>query len=299
MRPIIRVFSLLLAVASFAHSQDEDTAVSREAITVPPDTPTTARILGNIPDGTPPPPSAPKPEYRIQKRDIIDTTTHEQRGRTITIQKIKPIDLPPPPQPARVSAEVTEEFNQRLAEYQEAHPRSGLMFIGATVYHSKDQPPRTLIRIWPEGGGKSIELWSSADMALIAGGINSFEDSAGNTHHLMIAWSNLYIDRLADLYATKGREYTPPEMPEFTEGKATFQVTGDCKPSAEDLAAIQSLHDLYNSEHARLLTAWQGREKARLEQEAYLKAHPPQPKDITLNYWRTEKSASKGKGAAR
>ena len=49
---------------------------------------------------------------------------------------------------------------------------------------------------------------------------------------------------------------------------------------------IQSLHDLYNREFQRLLTAYQGREQARLAQVAELKAHPPQPKDITLNYWR-------------
>jgi hypothetical protein len=35
----------------------------------------------------------------------------------------------------------------------------------------------------------------------------------------------------------------------------------------------------------------EGRECARIEREAYLKANPPQPKDITLNYWRVEKPA--------
>jgi hypothetical protein len=38
---------------------------------------------------------------------------------------------------------------------------------------------------------------------------------------------------------------------------------------------IQSLHDLYNNEYARLKTAYEGRERARIEREAYLKANPP------------------------
>ena len=57
------------------------------------------------------------------------------------------------------------------------------------------------------------------------------------------------------------------------------------------MVSIQSLHDLYNSEYARLKTALEGRERARIEREAYLKANPPQPKDIVLNFWRTEKPA--------
>ncbi len=295
MKPIPSLFLTFIAASALAYSQDEFSGDSAEASA----TVTTARILGEIADGTPPPPAEPKPEYQVAKADVLATTTHEQGGRTITIRQIKPIDLPPPPQPAQASAEASEEFRQRLAEFQEAHPRSGLMFVGATVYRSNDQPPRTLIHIWPEGGGKAIELWSSADMALIAGGINSFVDSAGNSHHLMIAWSNIDIDRLADLFASNGKEYTPPAMPEFAAGKAIFKIVGDRQPEAEDLTAIQSLHDLYNSEHDRLQTAYEGRERARIEREAYLKAHPPQPKNINLNYWRIEKPATGEKGAAR
>ena len=132
-------------------------------------------------------------------------------------------------------------------------------------------------------------------MALIAGGINTFLDSAGCTHQLFISWSNVEIDRLSDHFASKGRKFTPPEIPLFPEGKASFQILGK-QPAAEVLTAIQSLHDLYNNEHARLLTAHQGREQARLAHEAELKANPPQPQNITLNYWRTEKPATAAKG---
>lgn len=294
MKSLSPFFLTFIAATALAHSQDEPVTDASVATAVP----TAARILGEIPDGTPLPPAEPKPEYHVAKSDILGTTTHEQGGRTITIQQIKPIALPPPPPPAEVTtAEVDAEFSQRLAEYREAHPKNDLLFLGATVFRSQDSPPRTLVRWWPMGGKGTITFWSSADFALIAGGINSFADTAGDSHHMLMGWGNVDLDRMAELYAAKGREYDAPDLPEFTDGKATFEIT-EGQSAAEDLVVIQSLHDIYNSELARLRTAYDGREQARIEREAYLKAHPPQPKNITLNYWRTEKPAADGKGEA-
>jgi hypothetical protein len=89
----------------------------------------------------------------------------------------------------------------------------------------------------------------------------------------MMSWGNIDIDHLSELQAAKGRIHELPNIPDFTDDKATFQITGN-PPAAEDLIVIQSLHDLYQTEHARLLTAYQGREQARLIREAELKAHP-------------------------
>ena len=108
-------------------------------------------------------------------------------------------------------------------------------------------------------------------------------------------WSGLEVDRLADLLASSNQENSGPALPVFPDGPATFIIDGE-QPDAETLVPIQSLHDLYNSEYARLKTAWEGRERERIEREAWLKAHPPQPKNIVLNYWRTERPAP-AKGA--
>ena len=184
MKLTIRIIPILLAAATLAHSQDDPSSVSRESETTLAPL-TTARILGEIPDGTPPPPEPPKPKFIVPAKDILETTTHQQGGRTITVRKIDPIALPPPPAPVETTAiELDPEFRQRLADYREAHPRSTLLFLGATVFRSKDSPPRTLVRYWPEGGRDSITFWSSADFSLIAGGITSFVDSADESHHL-------------------------------------------------------------------------------------------------------------------
>ena len=205
--------------------------------------------------------------------------------------------MPPPPQPTEVNSSQQDlDFSERVAEYRAAHPTHELLFLGATVFRSQDSPPRTLVHWWPQGGSETITFWSSADFALIAGGINSFVDTAGNTHSMLMGWGHVDIARMTELRAAKGQEYDAPVMPNFLPGNADFQIVGN-QPAAEELAIIQSLHDIYNNDHARLLTAYAGREKARIAHEAYLKAHPPQPKDITLNYWRTEKPVANGKGA--
>ena len=297
MKKLPLVLVAALATTVIIRSQDVDVENSGDLTVAP--VPAAARILGDIPDGTPPPPAPQKPEYQIAARDVLSTAIHEQGGRTITIRQIKPIDLPPPPAPVEaIPSEVDPEFAQRLAEYRETHPKSDLLFLSATVYRSKDSPPCTLVRYWPEGNGGAVTFWSSADFALIAGGINSFMDSTGGSHHLMMAWSRVDIERMAEVRASRGLEYNAPEIPDLPEGKASFQVVG-AHPDAEKLAPVQALHDIYNSELARLRTAYAGRERARIEREEYLKANPPQPKDITLNFWRTEKPAANGKGESK
>ena len=111
-------------------------------------------------------------------------------------------------------------------------------------------------------------------------------------------WSSTAIVHIADLDTAQKREHGIPKIPDFPDGPAAFTIVGTPPVDPSVLVPIQSLHDLYNSEFNRLKAAYDGRESARIEREAYIKAHPPQPKNITLNYWRTDKPAS-GKGAAQ
>ena len=290
------VLLAVLAAPLVVSAQDAPSAVPREPA-APASSPATARILGNIPDGTPPAPRPPKPRFIIPDKDVLATTSHQQGGRTITIQRVKPIALPPPPEPAPVSATIDNAaFQQRLTEFRKSHPKSGTLCLGATVYRLKDAPPRTLVTYWPDGSGESISFWSSADFALIAG-ISTFVATDGETRNLLMMWSNLDVGRLATRFAAQGRQYHGPNIPEFPDGPATFTFVG-APPAADILVSIQSLHDIYNREYERLKTAWEGRERARIQREADLKANPPQPKDIVLNYWRTDKPAP-AKGATK
>lgn len=297
MKLIPRFITILLATTIMAHSQVGDSSVSSESATIS-DAPIAARILGNIPDGTPPPIAPPKQKYQVAKQDVLSTATHQQGGRTITMRQIKPINLPQPPAPVLPApGKLEAEFSKHVSEYHDNNPKSDIIFLGATVFRAKSSPPKTLVRYWPVGG-KEITFWTTADFAYIAGGINSFEDAVGDTHTLIIGWSNVDIDRISDVKNSVGYDFEMPELPIFEKDESAFRIIGE-QPTAEDLAPIQALHDIYNNQLSQLKTAFHGRERARIESEEYLKAHPPQPKDITLNFWRTEKPATEEKGGGK
>ena len=293
MKPIPVVFLALMASYLPVLSQDTKDSLSEETAA----TPTAARILGSIPDGTPPPPEPPKPRFIVPARDVLESKSIQQGGRIITVRKINPIALPPPPPPVEpLSPEARSAFREKVAAYRETHPRTKMAFLSATVFRSKDSPPRTLVRCWPEGKRETITYWSSADFGLISG-IHGYADGAGTNHALLMGWGYVDLETMSEMQAARLKAYGATALPKFPEGKASFEITGT-PVAAEDLAAIQALHDLYNNEHARLKSAFEGRERARLEREAYLKAHPPQPNDITLDYWLIETPAP-AKGGAR
>ncbi len=278
MKPPLHFFVLATACCSSSVS------AQGEKVAPPALVSSTARILGNLPDGTPPPPAPPKPGFSVPAADILDRTVHEQGGRKITIQKISPIALPPPLVAEPPSDPASPAHLARIAALRARFPRNEIISLGATVYRSQDSPPRTLVRVWPAHAEKAVTFWSSADFALLSG-CSSFVGSDGATRSLMMMWSTVDIDRMRNLMARKGRQYIPPAIPDLPLGKATFAIASG-NPTTENLAAIQSLHDVYHNEHARLLTAHQGREQSRLAQAAELKANPPKPKDIVVNYWK-------------
>ena len=287
MKPSPLVLLAVLSCISSASSQDEKS---------PPQV-TPARIIGALPDGTPPPPEPAKPAFIVATDDILATEIHHQGGRQIIVQEINPIDLPPPPLAAPPVDKTDPAVQARIAAIRARHPRNELIRIGANVYHLPDSSARTLITYWPNCEEQPVTLWSSADFSLLWG-FASFIGSDGKTRSLMMTWSNLYTDSQQRLFARLGKPYIAPQIPELPPGKATFVITSGTL-TVDALASIQSLHDLYNNEHDRLLTASQAREQANLAREAELRAHPKKATDITLNYWLTNSAAPSAKGGVR
>ena len=292
MKPSLHFISLAIACcSSLGHAGEEQAAPPPEA--------TTAHVLGDLPDGTPPPPEPANPGFIIPKADILESTIHEQGGRKIIVREISPIELPAPPSPPSSEAvEISPAFKARIAALRAKHPKDEIIRLSATVYRSKESAPRTLATYWPNGDEKPVTLWSSADFSLLWG-FASFVGTDGKTRSLMMTWSTLDIAGRNRFHEKLGRPYIAPKIPELPPGKATFVITsGD--PTVEGLASIQAIHDLYNNEHDRLKTAYEGRERAQRLHEAELKANPPQPKDIVINYWLTDsKDQANRKGTTR
>ena len=276
MKPSLHFIALAFACcSSFGHAEEEQASSSPEV--------TTSRILGDIQDGTPPPPQPPQPKFLVIADEVLETEIYKQGGRKIIVQEINPIELPSPPLEASPVDIANPKLQKEIADFRDTHENLDFLFVGATIYYSKNLQTRSLVHIWLQGQGEPIALWSSADFGLLSG-LSSFVASDGATHSLMMSWSTTDIDRLSDLLAKHGGKYSTPEIPDLPESKASFVVTSG-NPSVENLAAIQSLHDLYNNQHDKLKAAFEDREHARLRQAAELKAHPPKPKNIVLNHW--------------
>jgi hypothetical protein len=145
MQSISRIFLLYFATFGIGYAQEEEGTTQTGS--TPPPVPTTARILGEIPDGTPPAPAPPKRKLVIPPQDILASTTHRQGGRNVTIRRIEPLPLPPPPPPTPEMDPAKEaEFRSRMAEYRAKYRATKLSFLSATIYRSKNASPRTLVR---------------------------------------------------------------------------------------------------------------------------------------------------------
>ncbi|MEI6656724.1 MAG: hypothetical protein WCP45_18315, partial [Verrucomicrobiota bacterium] len=216
MKSIRLVLAAVMAIAASVRAQVVDGGVSPEPVVAPVASPATACILGDLPDGTPPPPQPPQPVFSVPSKNILTTTTHQQGGRSITIRRIKPIALPPPPEPAPVLAE--SALQEDPSEIGEPHPTWDLMFMGASVFRTKDSQPRTLVS-YSLGNKGEVTFWSSADFGLLSG-FGEFAAASGQTYSLIMCWGYEDIEgSMADFQASHDRPYEAPLMPRFPDGK--------------------------------------------------------------------------------
>jgi hypothetical protein len=253
-------------------------------------------IPSKIPDGTPAAPAPMKPAWVIPAEDIVAEKAHREGGRTVTVRQIQPIDLPNPPEPS-APVEISAEMRERIAAYQDNHPRHHVITLGATIYRLEDNTTRTLVQIWGNGQPEPATFWSSGDFSLLSG-IGAFTDNQGGTRALFMMWSIHDTDQIAKRMAQIGRGYEMPAIPNLPANQAAY-VLQEGKLDDDMRVAIDSLHEILNLDDAELRRAYEGRQRATKEREEFLKTNQPQPQDITLNYWHIEKSNPEEKGMAR
>jgi hypothetical protein len=275
-------FTVLLAASFLSDARGDETNP------IVPESPVPARLIGDIPEGTRPPPERPKEAFVIPAVDILETESHRQGGRIITFQQVRPLPLPPEPVDAALLAEVDPSaLQERLAEYRARFPKFETLGLGATVYRSAGSPPRTLLTWWPRDQSGPVSVWSSADFALVAGGIHEFMGTDGVRRRLFVLWSEVDLDRRRELFAARGKSYPQREIPVFPTGPAAFVAAGRQAPE-ELVVALTSLHSVYHQELPRLIAARESREQQRRIDEADRAANPPVPQDITVSYWHSE-----------
>ena len=265
---------------------------------------TAASIAGPLSDGTPspPPPPVAKPDFHIESTQAIrmDVVRAPEMPDlppvegtiTVKVHTVTDPGLPDPPPPPLPPLPVTDPLvRERLAELGARYKETRIAFVSATVYdHS-----RTLLRCHPNGDtGRQITTWSNLDFNHFCG-IGGFEatgaDGQVRRYSLLMAIGNENTERLGRALAARGIEYQGPEIPAMPDDGPAF-VIGTENPDPAGVTLVEDLHALYRAEGARMAAACAAREQAREDRKAYLLANPPEPKDVTIHFWKRGQPAA-------
>lgn len=190
-----------------------------------------------------------------------------------------------PPAPQKILT--AEERAALRARYRAVIP----VMLSATVYDHK----MTLLRWFPNGvkGGEMI-AWSALDFNVFSA-MHTFTYQGREYSLMMFGIGNEDTERSRLRAQRMGRTYVPVVHPELPlTGTPEFVVTQGDASDELALAPIAGLHELYRLESDKLYAQYEARKKAQKEHEAWVRAHPPEPKDVLIRVWKTETPATNG-----
>jgi hypothetical protein len=222
---------------------------------------------------------APEPErLKIDSEDILSSKVVYREGQKFTIQEIVPIDLPPIPAAPAPKPLTTEELAARDARIAQADPQRTLM-LSCTVYDDT----RTLIT-WNSQGVtpmQTYKAWSNVNFHHFDS-LRRFKKNR-TTYMLMFMIGDEDTARAAARAVRAGKSYSPPLIPELpadSRAEPRFQVIQG-NPSADELAPLYGLHEIYQENHNELIAEHQRLTLERAQKAAERLANPPDPKPDT------------------
>lgn len=237
--------------------------------------------------------SRPRPRIEISETDILKRQTTVLGERHITFEKVRPLILPPIPEPvnAAENAGLTDEPDALRTEY---FKKRQFVYVGATVYVPDNDPSKakSLVRFWPQAGKREVLIWVNANM-LWLGGFGQFED-ADNTYVLLMMMSETNIQNMEHLAELAGREWSVPETPEFKQDDTAEFVVIEGNPTDRELAPFRSLLELYQRDKSRLKAAFNERKAEQEQRRLERLADPPELKNLKVRYWRLDAAGQRG-----
>jgi hypothetical protein len=219
--------------------------------------------------------SAHPAKLSVSPEDILASRDVSAGNRTVTVQSLKPLVLPP-----AATLQSTPASTAVMEEPSASEQTTRLLVVGATVYHlpNHERSVRVLLRIWDQEAKQNITCWSSANWRWLSGAPASFAGKDGRKYALMLSLGEGGDDL--------------PAIPEFKPGQA-FVIT-DGSPSPEIFAAVQAAHDLLHEQGERLKSEHERREVVRKEREAQAAAAQAQPKKLIIRQWRIDAAGQAG-----
>jgi hypothetical protein len=260
-----------------------------------PPTTTVATLPEPISDVAPSEPSPPvkKPDFQIETTqvkliDVVESPPLSglppvEGTMTLTVHSVADPGIPDPPKPTRPAVDDSQTMSE-LEPLNVNHREIGMVMLSATVYDHK----RTLLQcnIYGGGGAKEITAWSNLDFNHFCG-LGGFDVTAANGE----VRNYLLMMSIGDETAN----HEGPAIPAIPNGTPAFVIQTE-NPDPVSLNLIEDLHAYYRTEGSHMAAAAEARKKAYEEQKAYLLAHPPKPKDVTVHFWKREESAADSKG---
>jgi hypothetical protein len=246
-------------------------------------TPRATLIAPIIREVVPEKPPEPVLLLDIAPESIIESKTVTADGQKITIQEIAPISLPPIPPAPEPRPLTAEQIAARDAMMARA-PKYRSLMLSCSVFDDKHTRIQGITRT--KDTTERWEAWSNINFHHF-NRLPRFQKN-GITYSLFFGIGDENTARTAARYARAGKTYTPPAIPELPADPTAsphFIVTKGT-PTAEDLAPIIGLHELYLDHHKDLISEYT-RIKALQEKEAAERlANPPDPKpDIVIQHW--------------
>jgi hypothetical protein len=231
-------------------------------------------IDGILSDGVPPPPPPPKVLHEFK---VISTAEIPLEQRKMIVRRVEDPGFPDPtPQaPAVIDPATVEAFKNSPAylTWQEKQTHTTSLFLSASVVDHR----ATLLRWWE--GGREYQAWSNLDFKYLTG-FASFSKGERNFVTFM---------GVGDVSSASLREESMFGIPaDIPTGAPDFRMVQGAAGESEGYDAIVALHELYATDGKRLRSAYELREARQKEAEAELRANPPIPKDIVLNFWKVE-----------
>lgn len=159
---------------------------------------------------------------------------------------------------------------------------SDLVFISATVHASG----WTFLTIQPTGDAEeAVTAWSNVDFKHFQG-LASYQVSLpdGVVEDVSLVMAVGDADQQDD-----GAVDAPavPQLPELASAGPSFVIVqGNAAGKAAE--RLEQFHDLYRRKGATLQAERLAREQELAVRKAALLADPPQPKDVTIRYWKGE-----------
>lgn len=210
-------------------------------------------------------------EARYEVKSSHTSLLGDGSGRKVIMQRVKPLVLPPPPEPAPVvEVDSSVRAARRAIWAKEAKKeRRWLQLTG--IYYPNGQTFLQWSNPGPDGVWQTYEAWTMTDFRSV-GLVGEFE--VDNTIYELLACVTA---------APKGHAgRNLPESLVFPKGSPGFRIIKGNPKHIKSIEPIAALHEIYRQEGDELASKWLAQTVAAEAEAAHLKANPPPVEDIVV-----------------